>query len=122
MTQIARSRHPDPAAIAFIASEIPTQATFKARGRSARRPCSASAMPSAAKITAPTSGTPASRAAITGTCLTRLTMTYWASQLTTAAAAASTARAAMALRNQARPVPARLATGYVVAPLLAAAP
>ena len=47
---------------------------------------------------------PASSAAITGTCRAWRTMTYWASQLTTAAAAARTARAAMALRSQARPV------------------
>ena len=61
-------------------------------------------MPRAAKISAPASGMPASSAEITGTCLTWRTMTYWASQLTTAAAAARTARAAIALRSQARPV------------------
>ena len=61
-------------------------------------------MPRAAKISAPASGMPASSAEIAGTCLTWRTMTYWASQLTTAAAAARTARAAIALRSQARPV------------------
>src|SRR5215467_7541769 len=116
------SRHPRPAASAFMASEIATQTTFSVRGRSARRPCSAKAIPKAAKITAPTSGTPASRAAITGVRLIRLTMTYWASQLTTAAAAARTARAAMAFRSQARPVFARPVTGCGVAPLLVAVP
>jgi hypothetical protein len=45
MTQIAMSRHPRPAAMAFIAREIATHATFSARDRSARRPCRARAMP-----------------------------------------------------------------------------
>jgi hypothetical protein len=61
-------------------------------------------MPSAAKISAPVSGMPASSAAMAGTCRAWRTMTYWASQLTTAAAAARTASAAMALRSQARPL------------------
>src|SRR5258708_1555457 len=122
MTQIAVSRQPLPAAIAFIASEMATQATFSVRGRSARLPCSARAIPSAAKMTAPTSGTPASRAAITGACLTWLTITYWASQLTTAAAAASTARAAIALRNHARPVFGWPVAACGVVPLPKAAP
>ena len=38
-------------------------------------------------------------------------MTYWASQLTTAAAAARTARAAIALRSQARPLSGTGAVG-----------
>src|SRR6266702_3267934 len=112
MTQIAMSRQPRPAAIAFIANEIATQATFSVRGRRARLPCSARAMPSAAKMTAAT----------TGTCLTWLTITYWASQLTTAAAAASTARAAIALRNHARPMFGWPVAGCGVVPLPKAAP
>ena len=103
ITQIAVSRQPGPAAIAFMVRERPTQATLRVRGRSARRPCSASAMPRAAKISAPVSGMPASSAAIAGTCRAWRTMTYCASQLTTAAAAASSASAAMALRSHARP-------------------
>jgi hypothetical protein len=63
-------------------------------------------MPSVAKISAPVSGMPASSAAIAGTCRARTTMTYWASQLTTAAAAARRASAAMALRSHARPLSA----------------
>src|SRR5579859_1213533 len=101
---MARSRHPGAEARAFMVSDSPTQAAFSARARMARLPCRASAMPSAAKISAPTSGMPASRAATTGLCLTRPTMTYWASQLTAAAAAASTASAIIALRSQARPL------------------
>ena len=68
MTQMATSRQPRPAAIAFMVSEIATQATFSVRGRSARLPCRASAMPNAAKMTAPASGMPASRAATAGVC------------------------------------------------------
>ncbi len=111
ITQMVVSRQPRPAAIAFIARDRPTQATFSVRGRSARRPCSANAMPRAAKISAPASGMPASSAEITGTCSTWRTMTYWASQLTTAAAAARTARAAIALRSQARPVSGTVTVG-----------
>ena len=55
-------------------------------------------MPSAAEITAPISAMPASSAATAGLCLTARTSTYWASQLT-AAAAASTAREAIAPRS-----------------------
>jgi len=56
-------------------------------------------MPRAAKISAPTSGMPASRAAMTMLCLTDPTRRYWASQLTTAAAAARTASASIAPRS-----------------------
>ncbi len=99
ITQIAASRHPGPAASAFIASEIPMHAAFSARGRTALLPCRASATPSAAKMTAPTSGIPASSAATTVTCLAARTIVYWASQLTAAAAAASTPSATVALRS-----------------------
>ena len=68
ITQMATSRQPRPAAIAFMVNEIATHATFSARGRSALRPCSANAIPSAAKISAPASGMPASRAAMAGVC------------------------------------------------------
>jgi hypothetical protein len=61
-------------------------------------------MPRVAKMSAPASGMPASSAEIAGMCLTWRIMRYWASQLTTAAAAARTARATIALRSQARPV------------------
>ena len=98
--QIARSRQPGADASAFIARLIPTQATFRTRARIARLPCRARAMPSEAKISAPTSGMPASRAATGVLCLTVRTRTYWASQLTAAAAAARTASAAIALRSQ----------------------
>ena len=84
-----------------MARLIPTQATFRTRARMARLPCRASATPSEAKTSAPTSGMPASRAAITVSCLTARTRTYWASQLTAAAAAARTASAIIALRSQA---------------------
>ncbi len=101
MTQIAMSRQPGVAARAFIARLIATQATLRVRARIARLPCSASAMPRVAKMSAPTSGMPASRAATVGLCLTMATITYWASQLTAAAAAASTVRASIALRSHA---------------------
>jgi len=98
--QIARSRQPGADASAFIARLIPTQPTFSARARSARLPYKASATPSDAKTSAPTSGMPASKAATGVFCLTARTRTYWASQLTAAAAAARTASAAIALRSQ----------------------
>ena len=107
ITQIARLRQPGAEARAFMARLMPTQATFSARARIARLPCSARAMPRAAKMTAPTSGMPASSAAMAGLCLTAATITNWASQLTAAAAAASTARAHIAPRSHppARPGP-----------------
>ena len=71
-------------------------AAFSARGRTARLPCSASAMPSAANTTAPMSGMPASSAATQIACLTRHTIMYCACQLTAAAAAASTPTATAA--------------------------
>ena len=74
-------------------------AAFSARERSARLPCRASATPSAANTTAPTSGMPASSAATAGTGLTARTIAYWASQLTAAAAAASTPSATAAPRS-----------------------
>ena len=82
-----------------------TQPTFRVRARMARLACSARAIPSMAKISAPTSGIAASSAAIAGMRLTWRTMTYWASQLTAAAAAARTARLNIALRSH--PVPGR---------------
>jgi hypothetical protein len=102
--------------MAFIARLMPTHATFSARTRMARRPCSASAIPSAAKITAPTSGIPASSAAIAGKPLTARTRVYCASQLTAAAAAARTASATTALVSHASArslgaIPARIALG-----------
>ena len=101
MTQMARSRQPGDEASAFMPRLSPTQATLRVRARRACLPSRATAMPSAAKITAPTSGMPASSAAITALCLTDRTRTYWASQLTTAAAAARTASASIAPRSQA---------------------
>jgi hypothetical protein len=68
------------------------------RGAAAR---AGRAMPSDAKISAPASGIAASSAAISGVCRAWPTRTYWASQLTTAAAAAKAPRAAMALRSHA---------------------
>ena len=101
ITQMARSRQPGAEASAFIARLIPTQATFRTRARMARLACRARATPSAAKISAPTSGMPASRAATARLVLTEATRTYWASQLTAAAAAARTPSAITALRSQA---------------------
>ena len=101
MIQMARSRQPGADASAFMARLIAMQVTFSARGRMARLPCRARAMPSAAKISAPMSGMPASRAAIAGACLTSRTRTYCASQLTAAAAAARAASAVVAVRSQA---------------------
>jgi hypothetical protein len=51
-----------------MARLIPTQAMFSGRARMACLLCSASAMPSAAKISAPTPGMPASSAAIGAAC------------------------------------------------------
>ena len=78
-------------------------AAFSARGRTARLPCSASAMPSAANTTAPMSGMPASSAATQVACLTRHTIMYCACQLTAAAAAASTPTATAAQRSHQAP-------------------
>jgi hypothetical protein len=101
MIQMARFRQPGADASAFITRLMPTQATFRTRARMARFPSRARATPSEAKTRAPTSGMPASRAATAGSCLTARTRTYWASQLTAAAAAARTASAAIALRSHA---------------------
>ena len=60
MAQIATARQPGAAAIAFMNTLTVTAATFSARARSARRPCSASAMASDAKTTAAASGIAAS--------------------------------------------------------------
>jgi hypothetical protein len=68
-THTASARHPGVAASAFIATDVPTAATFSARARTARRPCSASAIPSEANTSAATSGMAACTAATTGTCL-----------------------------------------------------
>src|SRR6266704_123443 len=125
MTQIARSRQPGAAASAFMARLTATQATFRVRARMARLACSARAMPSVAKMTAPTSGIAASSAAIRGVFLTWRTMTYWASQLTAAAAAARTVRLHIALRShpRARSPPPRIgpvtAAGAMLVPLAA---
>ena len=115
---MARSRQPGADARAFMARLMPTQPMLSRRALIARRACRARAMPSVAKMNAPTSGMPASRAATAGLCLTERTMTYWASQLTAAAAAASTASASIALRSQ--PCawsPARRAAGAPGMPL-----
>jgi hypothetical protein len=70
---------------------VPTAATFSTRARIARRPCSASAIPKVAKISAATSGIAASSAATAGVPFAACTIRYCAEKLTTAAAAASTA-------------------------------
>jgi hypothetical protein len=100
MTQMARSRQPRVDTSAFMARLIPTHARLSVLARIARLPCRASAMPKVAKMTAPMSGMPASRLATAGLCFTDRTSTYWASQDTTAAAAASTASASIAPRSQ----------------------
>ena len=56
MAQMARFRQPGAAAIAFMNTLAPTEARFSARARSARRPCSARAMPRQAKTRAAASG------------------------------------------------------------------
>ena len=99
MTQIARSRKPYPAASMFIAIDVATAPTFRTRARIACRPCSASAIPSDAKTRAATSGMAASSAAIGATFLAANTIRYWASNETTAAAAARRPSAAIAARS-----------------------
>ena len=76
MIQIARPRHPGAAAMAFMNTLVPTAATFRNRARSARRPCSASAMPRQAKTTAAASGIAASSAAMTASPRAASTMRY----------------------------------------------
>ena len=85
---MARFRQPGAAAMAFMNTLAPTAARFSARARSARRPCSARAMPRQAKTSAAASGMAASRAAMTGRWRVALTIRYWAVKLTAAAAAA----------------------------------
>src|SRR5258708_1458333 len=60
MTQMARSRQPGAAAIAFMNTDVPTAAPFSARARIARRPCNARAMPRQANTKAAASGMEAS--------------------------------------------------------------
>ena len=76
IAQIARSRHPCPAASTFIATDVPTAPTFSTRARMARLPCSANAMPSVANTSAATSGMPASMAATGMTPLAASTIRY----------------------------------------------
>ena len=78
IAQIARSRQPRPDASTFIATEVATAATFSTRARSARLLCSASAIPSVAKISAATSGIAASSAATGATPFAANTMRYCA--------------------------------------------
>ena len=54
--QMARFRQPGAAAMAFMNTLAATEARFSARARSARRPCSARAMPRQAKTSAAASG------------------------------------------------------------------
>ena len=78
IAQMARSRHPCPAASTFIATDVATAPTFRTRARIARLPCSASAIPRVAKISAATSGIPASSAATGATALAASTIRYCA--------------------------------------------
>ena len=96
---MARFRQPGTAAMAFMNTLVPTEARFSARARSARRPCSASAMPRQAKTRAAASGMAASRAAMTGRWRVASAIRYWAVKLTAAAAAARTPSPAAALRS-----------------------
>src|SRR5580698_5262271 len=96
--QMARFRQPGAAAMAFMKTLAPTEARFRARGRRARRPCRASAMPRQAKIRAAASGMAASRAATAGRWRVASTIRYWAVKLTAAAAAARTHSPPAALR------------------------
>ena len=66
IAQIARSRQPGPEASTFMPTDVATAPMFRNLARIARLPFSASAMPSVAKISAATSGMPASRAATAG--------------------------------------------------------
>jgi hypothetical protein len=66
------------AASTFIATDVTTAATFRTRALIARRPCSASAIPSVAKIKAATSGIAASSAATGATALAAKTIRYCA--------------------------------------------
>ena len=100
ITQIARFRQPGAAASRFMLTLVATDATFSTRARIARLPCSASAMPSAAKTSAAASGMPASSAAAHWMPLAANTILNWASKLTAAAAAASRPSASMAYRSQ----------------------
>src|SRR5260370_4334635 len=96
---MARFRQPGAVAMAFMNTLAPTEARFSARARSARRPCTASAMPRQANTSAAASGIAASRAAMAGRCRVASTIRYWAVKLTAAAAAASTHNPAAALRS-----------------------
>src|ERR1035441_1640449 len=99
MAQMARFRQPGAAAIAFMNTLAATEARFSARARSARRPCTARAMPRQAKTSAAASGMAASRAATAGRWRVAWTIRYWAVKLTAAAAAARTHNPAAALRS-----------------------
>jgi hypothetical protein len=99
MAQMARFRQPGAAAIAFMNTLAPTEARFRARARSARRPCRASAMPRQAKTRAAASGMDASRAAMAGRRRAASAIWYWAVKLTAAAAAARTHSPAAAWRS-----------------------
>ena len=121
MAQMARFRQPGAAAIAFMNTLVPTAARFSARGRIARRPCSARATPRQAKTSAAASGIEASRAATTGRRRAASTIRYWAVKLTAAAAAARTHNPAAALRSHRpeRSLPGPAHPGPALAVLLA---
>jgi hypothetical protein len=75
IAQIASPRHPGAAASTFMTTLVATEARFSSRVRRARRPCSASAIPSEAKISAAASGIAASSAATVGS--PRAACTIW---------------------------------------------
>src|ERR1039457_2713622 len=99
MAQMARFRQPGAAAMAFMNTLAATEARFSARARSARRPCTARAMPRQAKTRAAASGMAASRVATAGRWRVASTIRYWAVKLTAAAAAARMHNPAAALRS-----------------------
>ena len=101
IAQIAAPRQPGAAASTFMNTLVPTAATFSTRARTALRPCSASAIPSDANTSAAASGIAASRPATAACGFAAKIIRYCAEKLTAAAAAASTARPAVAARSQA---------------------
>ena len=100
MAQMARFRQPGAAAMAFMNTLAATEARLRARGRRARRPCRAKAMPRQAKTRAAASGIAASSPATTARWRVAWISRYWAVKLTTAAAAASRHNPAAAFRSQ----------------------
>jgi hypothetical protein len=78
MTQIASPRQPGAAASQLIPIDVATAPTFSSRARIARLPCSASATPRVAKISAATSGIAASSAAAGTESLAARTIRYCA--------------------------------------------